>query len=144
MFGSFKSLNQFSCSKVQACQSDLDYIQILALCGSVCAYDTHASRSTYLFRHVTLYRCSCQCWCQYDWTWLIILCVVLFVLLIPILVAILICLYMFRYIGVPVSVDAQYDWTWLIILLFDLILYVPSTIFQLYRDGYSWVEPVLS
>ena len=24
-------------------------------------------------------------------------------------------------------------------LLFDLILYVPSTIFQLYRDGSSWV-----
>ena len=28
--------------------------------------------------------------------------------------------------------------------LFDLILYVPSTIFQLYRDGSSWVEPLLS
>ena len=28
--------------------------------------------------------------------------------------------------------------------LFDLILYVPSTIFQLCRDGSSWVEPVLS
>ena len=28
--------------------------------------------------------------------------------------------------------------------LFDLILYVPSAIFQLYRDGSSWVEPVLS
>ena len=27
---------------------------------------------------------------------------------------------------------------------FDLILYVPSTIFQLNRDGSSWVEPVLS
>ena len=26
---------------------------------------------------------------------------------------------------------------------FDLILYVPSTIFQLNRDGSSWVEPVL-
>ena len=26
----------------------------------------------------------------------------------------------------------------------DLILYVPSTIFQLNRDGSSWVEPVLS
>ena len=25
--------------------------------------------------------------------------------------------------------------------LFDLILYVPSTIFQLNRDGSSWVEP---
>ena len=28
--------------------------------------------------------------------------------------------------------------------LFDLILYVPSTIFQLNRVGSSWVEPVLS
>ena len=28
--------------------------------------------------------------------------------------------------------------------LFDLILYVPSTIFQLNWDGSSWVEPVLS
>ena len=28
--------------------------------------------------------------------------------------------------------------------LFDLILYVPSTIFQLNRDGSSWGEPVLS
>ena len=31
-----------------------------------------------------------------------------------------------------------------IVCLFDLILYIPSTIFQLYRDGSSWVEPVLS
>ena len=29
-------------------------------------------------------------------------------------------------------------------ILFDLILHVPSTIFQLNRDGSSWVEPVLS
>ena len=28
--------------------------------------------------------------------------------------------------------------------LFDLILYVPSTIFELCRDRSSWVEPVLS
>ena len=28
--------------------------------------------------------------------------------------------------------------------LFDLILYVPSTIFQLNRDGSSWIEPVVS
>ena len=28
-------------------------------------------------------------------------------------------------------------------VLFDLILYVQSTIFKLYRDGSSWVEPVL-
>ena len=32
----------------------------------------------------------------------------------------------------------------LFVCLFDLILYVPSTIFQLYRDESSWVEPVLS
>ena len=30
------------------------------------------------------------------------------------------------------------------LVLFDLILYVPSTIFQLNRDGSYWVEPVLS
>ena len=29
-------------------------------------------------------------------------------------------------------------------VLFDLILYILSTIFQLSRDGSSWVEPVLS
>ena len=29
------------------------------------------------------------------------------------------------------------------VCLFDLILYVPSTIFQLNRDGSSWVGPVL-
>ena len=34
--------------------------------------------------------------------------------------------------------------TLLFVCLFDLILYVPSTIFQLNRDGSSWVEPVLS
>ena len=32
----------------------------------------------------------------------------------------------------------------MLICLFDLILYVPSTIFQLNRDGSSWVERVLS
>ena len=31
-----------------------------------------------------------------------------------------------------------------ILVLFDLIFYVPSKIFQLNRDGSSWVEPVLS
>ena len=31
-----------------------------------------------------------------------------------------------------------------VIYLFDLILNVPSTIFHLYWDGYSLVEPVLS
>ena len=30
------------------------------------------------------------------------------------------------------------------LVLFDLILYVPSTIFQLNRNRSSWVEPVLS
>ena len=30
------------------------------------------------------------------------------------------------------------------VCLFDLILYVPSTICRLNRDGSSWVEPVLS
>ena len=31
-----------------------------------------------------------------------------------------------------------------LILFVNLILYVPSTIFQLYRDESSWVESVLS
>ena len=31
-----------------------------------------------------------------------------------------------------------------LLIWFDLILYVPSTIFQLNRDESSWVEPVLS
>ena len=31
-----------------------------------------------------------------------------------------------------------------VIYLFDLILNVPSAIFQLNWDGYSWVEPLLS
>ena len=34
--------------------------------------------------------------------------------------------------------------TCLFVCLFDLIFYVPSTIFQLNRDGSSWVELVLS
>ena len=42
-----------------------------------------------------------------------------------------------RYYG-PYTVDKK------IVCLFDLIIYVPSTIFQLYRNGSSWVEPVLS
>ena len=29
------------------------------------------------------------------------------------------------------------------VCLFDLILYTPSTIFQLCRDGSSWIEPIL-
>ena len=35
-------------------------------------------------------------------------------------------------------------WACASLFLFDLTLYVPSTIFQLNRDGSSWVEPVLS
>ena len=31
-----------------------------------------------------------------------------------------------------------------VFFLFDLILYIPLTIFPLNRDGSSWVEPVLS
>ena len=31
-----------------------------------------------------------------------------------------------------------------VIYLFNLILFVPSTIFHLYWDGYSLVKPVLS
>ena len=30
------------------------------------------------------------------------------------------------------------------VCLFDLLFYVPSTIFQLNKDGSSWVETVLS
>ena len=33
---------------------------------------------------------------------------------------------------------------YIFVCLFDLTLYVPSTIFQLNRDRSSWVEPVLS
>ena len=32
----------------------------------------------------------------------------------------------------------------IILFLFDLILYVPSKLFHLNRDGSTWVEPVLS
>ena len=42
--------------------------------------------------------------------------------------------------------SAQSDllFSWLSFILFDLILYIPSTIFQINRDGSSWVDPVLS
>ena len=40
--------------------------------------------------------------------------------------------------------DRNKSMTRVFVCLFGLILYVPSTIFQLYRDGSSWVEPVLS
>ena len=32
----------------------------------------------------------------------------------------------------------------ILVFLFDLILYVPSTVYQLCRDMSSWIEPVLS
>ena len=35
-------------------------------------------------------------------------------------------------------------WLSVFCVLFDLILCVPSTIVQLNREGFSWVEPVLS
>ena len=40
-----------------------------------------------------------------------------------------------------ISCDSLHVW---LVVCFDLILYVQSTIFQLNRDGSSWVEPVLS
>ena len=43
------------------------------------------------------------------------------------------------------KISSEYEiYFCLVLCLFDLILYVPSTIFQLNRDGSSWVEPVLS
>ena len=36
------------------------------------------------------------------------------------------------------------QWQTVWFCLFDLILYIPSTIFQLNRDGSSWVEPELN
>ena len=38
----------------------------------------------------------------------------------------------------------EMEWALNMMVLFDLIFYVPSTIFQLCRDGSSSVEPVLS
>ena len=50
----------------------------------------------------------------------------------------LLCVMMFPYVFVTLPYGVLGN------CLFDLILYVPSTIFQLYRDESSWVEPVLS
>ena len=44
--------------------------------------------------------------------------------------------------GIEKSVDRVIDF--ITMFLFDLILYVPSTIFQLNRDGSPWVRLVLS
>ena len=49
--------------------------------------------------------------------------------------------YLNLFLEVAVRIKAVTDWWW---FWFDLILYAPSTIFQLNRDGSSWVEPVLS
>ena len=43
-----------------------------------------------------------------------------------------------------VGTDLDLSLIVLLVCLFDLILNVPSTIFQLNRDGSFWVEPVLS
>ena len=45
---------------------------------------------------------------------------------------------MVRYLMLNIGISAKGG------CLFDLILYVPSIIFQIYRDGSSWVERVLS
>ena len=42
------------------------------------------------------------------------------------------------------STSSLYSSYTFFVCLFDLILYVPSTIFQLNRDVSFWVEPVLS
>ena len=53
-------------------------------------------------------------------------------------------------IDVALADYKNYKLLWLIfslsifVCLFDFILYLPSTIFQLNRDGSSWVDPVLS
>ena len=45
-------------------------------------------------------------------------------------------LFEIRIINIGIKID--------FFILFDLILYVPSTIFQLNRDGFSWFEQVPS
>ena len=39
---------------------------------------------------------------------------------------------------------SEITFKWIFVCFCDLILYVPSIIFQLNRDWSSWVEPVLS
>ena len=58
----------------------------------------------------------------------------------------LICIqsHIFTYVQHLNTVVYQSVHTLCIFCLFDLILNVPSTIFQLCRDRSSWVEPVLS
>ena len=52
------------------------------------------------------------------------------------------------YFAILIAISAYVGENWLsqytFCIIFDLILYVPSTIFQLNREGSSWVEPALS
>ena len=52
--------------------------------------------------------------------------------------------FFFRICLIPLFNTMDSSTIFVLFCLFDLILYIPSTIFQLYRDGSSWVEPVLS
>ena len=47
-------------------------------------------------------------------------------------------------LGNPGQIVLRYVYDYKLSVCFDLILYVPLTIFQLYRDGSSWIEPVQS
>ena len=49
-----------------------------------------------------------------------------------------------HYAAFHVGLHCLQKYPFTFVCLFDLILYVPSTISQLCRDGSSWVEPVLS
>ena len=51
---------------------------------------------------------------------------------------------MIRYDSILVDLTSNFFILCTNVCLFDLMLFVPSTIFQLYRDGSLWVEPVLS
>ena len=46
--------------------------------------------------------------------------------------------------GIYPAINGKMQQLLALLCLFDLILYVPSTIFQLNSDGSSWIEPVLS
>ena len=53
-------------------------------------------------------------------------------------------IYIFRVLCIEFIVKYKIKPIMQVMFLFDLILYVPSSIFQLCRDGSSCVEPVLS
>ena len=53
------------------------------------------------------------------------------------------CMRMFARVSLSVRL-CSYIFPFSAFCLIDLILFVPSTIFQLNRDGSSWAEPVLS